>query len=530
MDTGGKKMKIKAIIKKYYHDYSIQARMMKYFFMAVVLIVLILELFIINVVANYYYGGIEQILKDRATLSAEFLNKSFNFSSATEKANVMLSMLSKPYDNKFLVQFIDTNYNLIIDSHGFSSDDITDENTEVNTPDVKDAFENKTSIFMSVHPSTGEKILSTSRALIRNNTIDGVIRYAVSLERVDAHMRNFTIFSAIVGMTIVAAFLLISSLIASTIINPLKKINFIAQEYAKGNFDVEVKTRYDDEVGHLADTMNFMASEIKNAEKLKIEFISSISHELRTPLTSIKGWSETLQMSEAYKKDSDIAIGLNIISTEAERLSIMVEELLDFSRFQSNTMKIIKKKVNLQDILFDVYTQFSNRRSKVSLTCDLKGEETIIYADKNRLKQIYINLVTNAIKFTQEDGKIEMTSTGYPEYIVTAIKDNGIGIDKESLPHIREKFYKGSSTMPGNGLGLAIVDELVKLQDGIMDIESELGKGTTVTIRFPAYKEKTETKEIAQALEVNQLEEENEVSQNQELEQDKEVEETENLD
>ena len=217
-------------------------------------------------------------------------------------------------------------------------------------------------------------------------------------------------------------------------------------------------------------------------------------------------------MSEGYKKDSDVAIGLNIISSEAERLSTMVEELLDFSRFQSNNMKVIKKPLNLKDVIFQVYRQFSNRRSIAKITCDFSGDDTIVNADINRLKQIYINLLSNSIKFTKEDGLIEIIAIGYKDEIVTIVKDNGIGIKKENIPHLTEKFYKVNSSIPGNGLGLAIVDELVKLQDGTMSIESEVGIGTTTTIVFPAYKEeKIETQDFEQSLKLEKISDETKV-------------------
>lgn len=482
-------------LKDFYKDSSIQARMIKNFGLVVVIVVLLIEIIIISVVHGYYYGGVEQILKERVTLSAEFLNKSANYSSASDKANAMFGMSITSYENKFLVQFIDNDKNLIIDSDGFSFDNFGEESMEINTPDVNSAFENKLVIHQSVNKLTKERILSASRPLMRYNKVDGVIRFVVSLEKVDKQMQQFTIMSLFIGVFIILVFMFISTVISRTIIDPLKKLNETAEEFAKGHFDIRAEKRYDDEVGQLADTMNFMSDEIKNTEKLKVEFISSISHELRTPLTSIKGWSETLQMSEGYKKDSDVAIGLNIISTEAERLSTMVEELLDFSRFQASSMKVIRKPVDLKDIIFQVYRQFSNKRANVTLLYDFKGENTIIYADENRLKQIYINLVTNSIKFTKEGGKIEMIAVGYQDKIVTVVKDNGIGIKEENLPHIKEKFYKGTSTMPGNGLGLAIVDELVKLQDGTIEIESQYEVGTQVTITFPAM-EKEEKEEI----------------------------------
>ncbi len=487
-------------------DSSIQTRMLKNFALMIVLTVIFLEIIIISVIYNYYYGGIKQILKDRVTLSAEFLNKTANYSSAVEKANVMFASSMTSYEEKFLVQFIDKDKNLIIDSRGFT------DNTEINTPDVNAALENNINLYKYTSKYTGEQILSASKPLMRYSSIDGVIRFSVSLEKVNKEMRNLIIGSIFFGILIIGFFIFTLSMISKSIIEPLQKLNKTAEEFAKGNFDAVASKRYNDEVGKLVDTMNFMAKEIKNTEKLKTEFVSSISHELRTPLTSIKGWSETLQMSEGYKKDSDVAIGLNIISSEAERLSTMVEELLDFSRFQSNNMKVIKKPLNLKDVIFQVYRQFSNRRSIAKITCDFSGDDTIVNADINRLKQIYINLLSNSIKFTKEDGLIEIIAIGYKDEIVTVVKDNGIGIKKENIPHLTEKFYKVNSSIPGNGLGLAIVDELVKLQDGTMSIESEVGIGTTTTIVFPAYKEeKTETQDFEQSLELEKISDETEV-------------------
>lgn len=493
MDIGGKKMKIDLGILQIQEqlDSSIQTRMLKNFAFMIVATVLFLEIVIISVINSYYYGGVEQILKDRVNLSAEFLNKTANYSSAEEKSNIMFSSSMTSYENKFLVQFISVDKNLIIDSNGFT------DNMEINTPDVNAALENKILLYKGKSAFTGERILSASRPLIRYNKIDGVIRFVVSLEKIDVEIRNFVIGSLIIGILIIGFFIFTLSLISKSIIVPIQKLNKTAEEFAKGNFEALAEKRYNDEVGRLADTMNFMAKEIKNTEKLKIEFISSISHELRTPLTSIKGWSETLQMSEGYKKDSDVAIGLNIIYTEAERLSNMVEELLDFSRFQSNSMKIIKKPVNIKEIMYQVYRQFSNKRTPAQIKCDFSGKDTIVNADPNRLKQIYINLVTNAIKFTKEEGGlIQMIAIGYDDKIETIVKDNGIGIKEENLPHVIEKFYKGSSTMPGNGLGLSIVDELVRLQDGNMTLESEVNVGTTITIVFPAIIEETENEDV----------------------------------
>jgi len=155
---------------------------------------------------------VEQILKDRVNLSAEFLNKTANYSSAEEKSNIMFSSSMTSYENKFLVQFISVDKNLIIDSNGFT------DNMEINTPDVNAALENKIELYRGKNAFTGERILSASRPLIRYNKTDGVIRFVVSLEKIDVEIRNFVIGSLIIGILIIGFFILSSQLLILYII------------------------------------------------------------------------------------------------------------------------------------------------------------------------------------------------------------------------------------------------------------------------------------------------------------------------
>lgn len=469
---------------------GIQSRIISNFGIVILLLVTIIEITLIIGITNYYYGGVEQILRDRITVSSDFLNSYSNYSSVDTKARLFFETSSNTYNNSFLVQFIDLNKNLVLDSNGFS------ENVEINTVDVNAALENKPMIYRGKNSANQENIMAVSRPLIRYGNIDGAIRFIVSLEKIEKEMQKLISFSIIIGLIFIGIFILISAFVSNTIVKPIKKLNEVAEEFAKGNFKAKAEKIYNDEVGVLADTMNFMADEIKNTDKIKNDFISSISHELRTPLTSIKGWSETLQYYEQVKKDSDIALGLSIISTESERLQNMVEELLDFSRFQSNRMKMKKKPIDVKKVITQIYKQFSNKRSSISLMCNLTGEDTCIYADSDRLKQVYINLVSNAIKFTPDGGSIELSAVGYEDKIVTSVKDTGIGIKQDEIPKITQKFYKLSSSIQGNGLGLSIVDEIVRLHDAKMEIVSEEGKGSEFIITFPAYKEDTKGEEL----------------------------------
>lgn len=469
---------------------GIQSRIISNFGIVILLLVTIIEIIFIIVISNYYYGGIEQILRDRITVSADFLNNYSNYLNIDAKANLFFDTYASTYEDDFLVQFIGSDKSLILDSNGFS------DKIEINTDDVNTALEQKISLYRGKNASSGENIMALSRPLMRYGSVDGVIRFVVSLEKVESEMQRFVATSVMFGLFVIGFFILVSVFVSNTIVRPIRELNDTAKEFAKGNFDEIAVKRYDDEVGILADTMNFMAKEIKNSEVIKNDFISSISHELRTPLTSIKGWSETLQTYEIAKKDSDLALGLNIISTESERLQIMVEELLDFSRFQSNTMKMSKKPISVKQVITSVYKQFSNKRKNITLLCDLKGEDTLILADTNRIKQIYINLIANAIKFTKEGGTVELFATGYEDKIVTGVKDTGIGIAEDEIPQITKKFYKLSSNIAGNGLGLSIVDEIAKLHDATLEIHSKLGEGSTFVVTFPAYIEE-ENKEKA---------------------------------
>ena len=188
--------------------------------------------------------------------------------------------------------------------------------------------------------STNEHVMSISVPIKINNVIEGAIRYSVSLNEIDA-----TIFKLALGLIIAGIFILIIAIslslrFAETIIQPLIELKEFANELAHGNFSIKLKDTSisDDEIGDLAKTFVYMASEIDKSEKLKEEFISSISHELRTPLTSIKGWSETLGYEGITRDELDL--GLGIIQDETERLIKLVEELLDFSRLASDRIKL----------------------------------------------------------------------------------------------------------------------------------------------------------------------------------------------
>ncbi len=459
---------------------SIRSRIIINFGAIVIATVVVLEMLFVAFVQNYYYGGANQILKDRVDISAEFLNRYFTYSTSEEKARFLFENNISSYDNKFLVQILDKEKVIIMDSNGLSEFSVLD------TEDVNNALNNKTTIYESYNEATGERMLSTSRPLLKYNQIDGVIRYTVSMEKVDREVKNYIFGGLMLGITVIIVFMLLTMIILKSIVNPIMKLNVVAKSMAEGNFDQKAEKIHDDEIGQLTDTMNYMAEEITKTDRIKKDFISSISHELRTPLTSIKGWSETLMMEEGVSENEALVMGLGIISGEADRLRDMVEELLDFSRLESNKMKAVKKRINPKHVLEQVYRQLQPRAVNITLSFHRTGKETMIMGDENRLRQVFINLLANAIKFTPAGGSIRIEAEGQEEQIVIRFIDTGIGISQEDLPNITQKFYKGNQNIAGSGIGLSIVDEILKLHDSVFYIDSKLGEGTTVTVIIPA--------------------------------------------
>lgn len=227
-----------------------------------------------------------------------------------------------------------------------------------------------------------------------------------------------------------------------------------------------------------------MAEELGRSEQLKNEFISSVSHELRTPLTSIKGWMETL--SRLPPDDAHYQKGMEIITSETQRLYDMVEELLDFSRMQ-NGVKLQCERLDLVAEVSDAALMIEARIAGQGLHLSYEEPELPlpVWADRNRLRQVFVNVLDNAVKYSPPDGTIFIDLLQDGESAFVEIRDQGRGITPEDLENVKQKFFKGKNSVRGSGIGLAVVDEIVRALDGEVNIASTVGVGTTVTIRLP---------------------------------------------
>lgn len=457
---------------------SIKTRLSVSYFITIFLTVIILETICFISIKNYYYKSIEQTLKTQAQISVKFY-KTYLDNSDLKKSSIDI-VENLYYSTNAHIQVISKEDKIVADSLGIA------EGTKIASPDIKNANEGKKYTWIGTPEYTNEKSMCVSYPLQEygdNNY--SIIRLTSSLKDVDKFLGTLLIIFIIVGIVVIVIILLISILISNTIIKSLRNVTNTAKEMAKGEFSVRAEKMYNDEVGILADTLNYMAEEIVKNDKLQNDFISSVSHELRTPLTSIKGWALTLKIKE-FTDEEKREEGLDIIVHESERLTLMVEQLLDFSKFQTNRITLNVEIFDLGELIIKILNQMKPRADKENISINTHIEDLEkIQGDKNRLRQVFINIIDNSLKFTKEEGSIDLRVFSSGEDVIVSVEDTGCGIAPEHLSNVFKKFYKADIKKSGSGIGLAICDEIVKLHGGTMNIESTVGVGTKVTVRLP---------------------------------------------
>lgn len=335
--------------------------------------------------------------------------------------------------------------------------------------------------------TSGETVMAVTR-VVRNNagSMVGAVRYVVSLEPAEQQVMTMVVFLICAGAVIILFVIVSSYSFIHSILSPIKKIGETAKRIAQGDFSARIEKSKDDEIGVLCDTINEMAVELDASERMKNDFISSVSHELRTPLTAIKGWAETLTEIAGEDKETTDK-GMGVIIRESERLSGLVEELLDFSRMQNGRMTLILEKIDILAELGEAVYMFSERASGEEKFLLYEEPEMLspVMGDVNRLRQVFVNILDNALKYTEKGGTINVFAQEENGVIRIVISDTGCGIPAEHLPNIKKKFYKANQTVRGSGIGLALADEIMSLHKGSLEIESHEGVGTAVTIGIP---------------------------------------------
>ncbi len=388
------------------------------------------------------------------------------------------------HKDKIEVQVIDKNGKVFVSTTGFSTD-------IGEMPDYISAKKSgKLEVFKGKSATKESIMAGTVMVYDQKGEELGAYRWITSMARADKLMGYVTAVVILICAVILAVTGVTGLFFVKSIVNPIRDVSNIARTIARGNFESRIEIERDDEIGELCDAINYMASELSNSENIKNDFISSVSHELRTPLTAIRGWGETAKMSLGSDEEL-VQRGLDVVLTEADRLSSLVEELLDFSRMQTGRLSLVSQPMNVSLILresADMYKELAKKQD-IDLVLSEPPEDITVLGDKNRLKQVFINIIDNAVKYTNGGGQVLINLNTEEACIRIMVKDTGVGIPAEDIDRVKEKFYKANKTVRGSGIGLAVADEIIKQHDGLLFIESIENVGTTVTVVLPIYEE-----------------------------------------
>ncbi|MBP5433939.1 HAMP domain-containing sensor histidine kinase [Ruminococcus sp.] len=449
----------------------------------VVLAILVIDMAIIYAVQNYFYSSAKQYLVSKlnavtSVLSIHSQDSSANFSAEMRK---MLETFNEK--DKIELMAINSKGRVVLTSSGFSPE------ADDQMPDYGEALQKSEGDHI-YRLSGGEKVLAVSVPIDSMSREYSAVRMVTSLSKIDDTIKNYAAAITIVCLAIILIIVITGLYFARSIVRPIRQISGIARKFAMGDFSTRIENDSDDEIGDLCTAINNMADELSATEAMKNEFISSVSHELRTPLTAIKGWAETLMIDGGGSPDT-MKKGVGVIVNETERLSQMVEELLDFSRMQNGHFTLQNANMDILAELGDAVLIYSDKARREDKEIIYNEPEMLpfVYGDKNRIRQVFINVIDNAVKYSSAGDTVTIMAYEKGGSVVVMVTDTGCGIKSSDLSKVKTKFYKANHTRRGSGIGLAVADEIITMHGGTMDITSEgEGKGTTVVITLPAVK------------------------------------------
>lgn len=433
--------------------------------------------------SNYYYSNMRSDLQGRAESTADFfaeyLNQSYNeyYQSCITYAQTFAGK------DRLELQFISKDGRIVASSYGHWA------GPNPTTSEIWESMDTRAiRPFLGKDPATGERIMAVSSPMIYSNgEVIGVLRFVTSTRVLDRQVFSVAMTSLAALLVIVVIVLISGEYFMRSIMVPVQEITQKAQQIANGSYGAQIRTKYQDEIGALAETINELSLKISQNEKMQTEFISQLSHELRTPLTVINGWIMTIGESEDL--DPLIQQGLSTISDESRRMIQMVTELLDFTRMQGEKVTLAMEMKDLRASFEETVFMYASRLASDGIKLNyLENDDDIpeIRCDTDKLRQVILNILDNAAKHGGDGKRIDASIHYLNGNVVMRIRDYGPGIPEDEIPLVKKKFFKGSSKARGTGIGLAVCDEIVELHGGILTLENAQGGGTVVTVTLPA--------------------------------------------
>ena len=274
--------------------------------------------------------------------------------------------------------------------------------------------------------------------------------------------------------------------ISRKIVNPIKKITDATKKVASGDFTIELETKRDDEIGELTHNFNKMVKELNSIECLQKDFINNVSHEIKTPISSIQGFAKLLEADDLIKEERKEYA--EIIKEESDRLLYLSTNILKLAKLENQERIMNKTKFNIAEQIRRTISVLEQKWKEKNIKFNVSLKEQEFLGEKDLMYQVWMNIIENSIKFSKQDGQIDVKMKTNQDSIIVEIKDYGIGMEEEEAKKIFDRFYQvdKSHTKPGAGLGMTIAKIIVELSDGKIEVKSKLNESTTFIVTLPS--------------------------------------------
>ena len=428
-----------------------------------------------------------RLYKSANVTASQYLPKYFNETISLSEVRTQLSGIESYTDAA--VWLVDTEGDLICSK---SPDDYPDAPAAI--PDF-DPTENVGSIWQKgdYHGCFTEDVITVIAPVTQDFTTKGYLLIHQNLDEINA-LQNALLQRVYIALFIIYLLSFMIFLAFELLVHrPLVEITQAATQYASGNLNYEIPIRTSDEMGYLSASLNYMSSQLRDMENYQKKFVANVSHDFRSPLTSIKGYVEAMadgtippELQNKY---------LNIILFETERLTDLTRDLLELNAFDTQELLLNRESFDIHEVIRSTAASFEGTctQKKISIELVLATRHLSVFADKHKIQQVLYNLIDNAIKFSDPDSIITVETTERGEKVFVSVKDNGVGIPRDSLNKIWERFYKTDSSRgkdkKGTGLGLSIVKESIQAHGENINVISTEGVGSEFTFTLPKSKD-----------------------------------------
>lgn len=427
------------------------------------------------------------LYRESALISSNYAENYFSKSTTLEEIQTQLSVLGEYLSSDIWI--VDTQGNIILDT---ANPNLVESSEEIAGFDITD-FGNKYYQVGNFYGEFSNETLSVFSPITVNYKVRGYVLIHKPTSSLVNYANGLIMISyETLALLFVAAFIVLI-LFTYIVYIPIRKISKAADHYAQGDFETKIDIHSSDEIGYLAASLNYMANELNTLEDDQKKFISNVSHDFRSPLTSIKGYVEAMldgtipvEMQDKY---------LNIILFETERLNKLTKSLLELNKFGSHGTMLDITNFDINYTIRMTAQTFEGicKEKHISFDLILTGEKLYVSADMSKIQQVLYNLIDNALKFSHPDSTITIETTEKNEKIFVSVKDTGIGIPKDSIKKIWERFYKTDLSRgkdkKGTGLGLSIVKEIIQAHGENINCISTEGVGTEFIFTLPLARE-----------------------------------------